>query len=471
MSSRPEFTPRQAFDEQFYRQTLSAGVAAVKGGDFAEARLLLRKAAQMKPSDPLPWLWLSATTQEPAEQKEYLEYALAADPNNSAARRGLVLLSGRVAGERLLAEGEAVQARQPQEPLQAQAEQVYRCENCGGRMRYQVSKQWLICENCGSRRSLPLTSAADEAEQVLDFVLPTRRGHTWAEARHRLTCHQCGAVTLLDIGERAVTCPHCGSAQLIESEESADLLQPNAIAPPKISPEQASELVNQWLGKGLFIPDDLKKLAQPSALRAVYYPFWTFDGILKMTWACEVNRGSSQNPIWLVERGEEFEIFDDEWVAGLSSLSQADLQRLAPLDFKAIVAYDPGFLADWSVLAYDHSLAEASLDARERVAKRLRQSLHDKVLAGQEKRNLQSSAPEWSGMTYKLVLFPFYVGHYVYRGRAYRLFVNAQNGKVSGRKPIDRVKQGAFFLLVAMSLIVFLLAMYLLGLSFGWFAS
>jgi DNA-directed RNA polymerase subunit RPC12/RpoP len=469
MSLPQGFTPRRAFDEPFYRRTLNAGIAAVKGGDFAEARLLLRKAAEMKPTDPLPWLWLSATTQDPAEQKEFLEYALAADPNNSAARRGLAILSGKVDRNRLLAEGEEVAARRPEAPLDAQAEQVFRCENCGGRMRYQVSEQMVICENCGARQHLPLAFAADEAEQVLDFVLPTSRAHTWAEAQHRLACNQCGAVTLLDIAERAVTCPHCGSSQLIESEESAELLQPNAIAPPKISPQQASELVSQWLGKGLFIPDDLKKLARPSTLRAVYYPFWTFDGILKMNWVCEVNRGSSRNPIWVVERGEEFEIFDDEWVAGLSLLSDEDLKGLAPLDFKAVVTYDPAFLVDWSVLAYNHSLAEASLDARERLAKRLRQSLNHKVLPGQEKRNLQGGAPEWSGMTYKLVLFPFYVGHYTYRGKAYHLFVNAQNGKVSGAKPVDRVKQVAFFLLVALSAIVLLLALYLLGSSFGGF--
>lgn len=327
------FTPRRAFDEEFYRRTLNAGIAAVKGKDFAEARFLLRKAAEMKPTDPQPWLWLSATTQDPKEQKEYLEYALAADPHNGAARRGLAILSGKLDRSRLLAEGEEVQARQSKEPLEAQAEQVFRCEQCGGRMRYEVSKQWLICEHCGTRRQLPLASVADEAEQVLDFVLPTSRGHTWAEARHRFACNQCGAISLLESKERAVTC----------------------------------------------------------------------------------------------------------------------------------------FLVNWSVLAYDHSLAEASLDARERVAKRLRQTLPQKVLPGQEKRNLQGGAPEWSGMTYKLVLYPFYVGHYSYRGKSYHLFVNAHNGKVSGEKPADWVKQTAFFLIAALGVILLFLAIYLIASSFGWF--
>ncbi|MFN3309000.1 MAG: hypothetical protein ACK44E_07300 [Anaerolineales bacterium] len=127
----------------------------------------------MKPTDSQPWLWLSATTQDPKEQKEYLEYALAADPNNGAARRGLAILSGKLDRSRLRAEGEEVKARQPEEPLEAQAEHVFRCEKCGGRMRYEVSNQWLICEHCGTRRPLSLAAAADEAEQVMDFVLPT----------------------------------------------------------------------------------------------------------------------------------------------------------------------------------------------------------------------------------------------------------------------------------------------------------
>lgn len=51
---------RRAFDAPIYRRTLNAGIAAVKGGDLVEDRLLLRKAAAMKPTDPLPWL--SVTT-------------------------------------------------------------------------------------------------------------------------------------------------------------------------------------------------------------------------------------------------------------------------------------------------------------------------------------------------------------------------------------------------------------------------
>lgn len=185
---------------------------------------------------------------------------------------------------------------------------------------------------------------------MLDFVLPTSRGHRWAETQHRLAWNQWGNVTLLNGAERSLTCPPCGSAQLIESKE---------------------------------------------------------------------------------------------------------IEALAPLDFWAVVEYPRAFLADWKVFAYNHSLAEASLDVRERVAKRLRQDLVHKMLPGKEKHNLRSGAPEWSGMIHKLVLFPIYVGGYSYCGKGYCLFINAYNGKVNGAKPLDRMEQAAFFPLFILSVVVF----------------
>jgi Tfp pilus assembly protein PilF len=73
---RSGYTPRDDFDELQYRRIVNAGIAAVKAGDLQQARQLLHKATEMKLTDPDPWLWLSATTDDPAEQRDYLEYAL-----------------------------------------------------------------------------------------------------------------------------------------------------------------------------------------------------------------------------------------------------------------------------------------------------------------------------------------------------------------------------------------------------------
>ncbi len=468
MSSLSSFTRREYYDDEQYRRTLISGIAAVKSGDRDQARMLLKKAAEMKSTDPQPWLWLSATTDDLAERREYLEYALAADPNNGAARRGLVFLSEKLDKSRALTEGEDFEKQSYTQPVEAKAEEIFLCGRCGGKMRFDVSRQVLVCDYCGYEQKPDLSNAADQEEQALDFVLPTTRARTWSEAQHRLTCQQCGAISLLAVGERALTCPHCGSHQLIESTEMTELVQPNVIAPPKIDLSSATKAVQEWLGKGWFIPDDLKKLARPSVLRPVYYPFWTFDGILQMGWVCEVNRGTSKNPIWDVEKGVEFEIFDDVLVPGISKLPKSELTHIEPFDLKSVVQYDPAFLAGWNVLAYDYPLAEASLDAREKVAKRLQRELNQRVFPGKDKRNLQSGETNWSGLTFKLVLLPLYVGSYHYRGKIYQLYVNGQTGKVAGYKPQDRLKKTAFWLSVILGLMVLGLLTLWVGLNFGW---
>jgi len=467
---RSGYTRRSDFDELQYRRIVNAGIAAVKGGDCQQARELLHKATEMKPTDPDPWLWLSATTDDPAEQRDYLEYALAADPGNAAARRGLVLLSDKLDKSRLLAEGESVQPRSPTEPEEANVAESYMCSKCGGRMAFEMQRNALVCESCGNTEYPDQRLAADTAEQVLDFVLPTTRGHRWAEAQHSLSCSQCGAVTLLPVGERVNSCPYCGSDQLIESAETEELLDPNAIGLIKLKEEDAIRCLNAWLGKGLFAPDDLKKLAKTTALRPAYYPFWTLDGTLAMNWVCEVNEGSGDNDRWVARNGVEFEMFDDVLVSGMRGISAEELSKVEPFELKDVVEFDPSYLAGWTALAYDKPLSEATLEAREQVARKLRREMQSRILIGYQKRSLHTGELKWSGMTFKHVLLPLWVGNYRYRGKNYRILINGQTGKVGGEKPRDQIKLFGLVASLLMSGVVLLLVLTLIGLSLGWFS-
>ena len=127
---------RKDFSQVRFEQILSAGIAAVKSGELEQARELLCRAASMVPTDARAWLWLSGTTQDLEEQRNYLENALAADPNNGAAKRGLVLLSKKIEEEQILPEGQGVTARTPTEPELAQPSETFLCPNCGGRLQF-----------------------------------------------------------------------------------------------------------------------------------------------------------------------------------------------------------------------------------------------------------------------------------------------------------------------------------------------
>ncbi len=442
MHSTPQ-TPHSSPADDRYAMMVAAGIAAVRSNEMEQARRLLSKAAALRPTDPTPWLWLSATTQDPAEQREYLESALAADPNNGAARRGLVMLSRKLDNETVLPEGAAPPPQAEHTPQDAAPRETYLCPRCGGAQVFDIPTQSLRCSHCGARTPIVPRPAADRAEQVMDFVLPTERGHRWSENQPRLLCGHCGAESLLPRGQIAEACPYCGAHQWLETDETRAMLDPHVLIPFQVEENAARRAIQSWLDGGWSSPDDLPRLAQQAALRPAYYPFWTFDGTLEIRWSCEVNKGNSRMPRWETRTGLEFEHFDDVLIPGLRGFPRNLLRTIQPFDLKAALAFDPAYLAGMPAVAYDLSLADASLLARETVVQRVRRTLHARVNILEEKRNLRTGGVNWSGMTFKYLLLPIWVGRYRYGNKEYPVWVNGQTGKVGGRKPRDTVKISA----------------------------
>jgi DNA-directed RNA polymerase subunit RPC12/RpoP len=456
----------KSFEDTAYEQLVSNGIMAAKDGRRADAISLLNKAAAYHKPDARPWMWLSATSDDPQKQREYLENAVAAEPSNAAARRGLVMLSDKLDKARLVPEGQAVQPLRPGEPQEAAAE-AYMCPNCGGRLSFEIQKNGLVCESCGYVRTTDTRPAADSAEQTMDYVLPTTRSQRWAEAQHRLSCAQCGALILLPPGQKTTPCPYCGSNQLVESSEAIELVDPQVVGVMKVEAKQAASLAKKWLGQGLFVPDDLAKMTRRLQLRPAYYPFWTFDGTVEVDWRCEVNEGSSRNPNWAPRNGSEFQNFDDILIPGLQSMTPEMVAAVEPFKLKDVVEFKPDFLIGWQALSYNRTLADASLLAREKVITGLHRALNSRIEPGKEKRNINHGAGKWSGLTFKLALLPLWVGAYEYQGKLRQVLVNGQTGKVGGSKPSDRVK--VIVIVIAALLLVLIIAalIYLWVISSG----
>jgi DNA-directed RNA polymerase subunit RPC12/RpoP len=457
---------RESFEDLEYEQLVRDGILAAKGGLRPQAISLLKKATAYHKVDARPWIWLSATTDDPKEQREYLENAVASDPADASARRGLVMLSEKLDKSRLVPEGQAVQPRQPTGPEQADSE-AYMCPHCGGRMSFDPGKNGLLCESCGYLQETEARPAADSAEQPMDYVLPTTRSQRWAEAQHRLSCAQCGALILLPPGQNTTACPYCGSNQLIESAETVELVDPQVIGVMKINAKQASSLAQKWLGQGLFAPDDLTRLAGRLKLRPAYYPFWTFDGTLEVEWRCEVNEGTSRNPQWVSRNGAEFQNFDDILVPGLRAMTAEMVAEIEPFKLKEVVEFKPEFLVGWQALSYDRPMADASLMAREKVISGLRRALNSRIEPGKQKRNVNSGAGKWSGLTFKYVLLPLWLSAYEYKGNQHRVMVNGQTGKVGGTKPSDRLKVVVIVISALLLVIILVTLIYLWSTSLG----
>jgi len=140
------------------------------------------------------------------------------------------------------------------------------------------------------------------------------------------------------------------------------------------------------------------------------------------------------------------------------------LERLGPFDLSQAEGLQPAHLAGWPAILYDVSLAQASSRGRE---KALRQRLRLAPGASQpdlDRRELKIRSSSWSGMTYRHILVPLWLGEYRFQGRFYRLYINGQSGGVTGEKPVDRVK---ILLSVLSGLLLLGLLLYLLAGGLG----
>lgn len=450
-------------DDDAYERLLNLGIAAVKGKDLPQAKRWLEKAARLIPGDARAWLWMSAATQDPAEQRQYLERAVAADPSNAAARRGLVMLSQQLDKNRVLAEGASPERPATQQPEDAST-QDYVCVKCGGRLTFDIRAVEITCIYCGtsqgvnknalSQSSIPTQGATQQTsseqageapgglygEQVMDFVLPTSRAHRWAEVLQRVSCQNCGALTILPAGQRTDQCAYCGSNRLVSSADQEELISPQSIVLMELNESQALAQVKQYLSRGWLSPDDLLRHTSAIHLRPAYYPFWTFTGTLEIPWHCEVNVGTERNPRWEARNGEEFEFFDDILIPGLRSLNLKELGGVLPFQLQERVDFNPEYLAGWPTLNYDLPLADASLLGREQVIRQVQRGLYSRIMPDESKRSLDTGAGKWSGMTFKHILLPLWACGYTYQGKPYRLWVNGQTGAVVGARPQDRLK-------------------------------
>jgi tetratricopeptide (TPR) repeat protein len=82
-------------DNSMFQEALQA----IHDGQRARARDLLTRLLRTNQNEPEYWLWMSAVVDSASEKKYCLENLLRLDPNNQHAKRGLVLLGARQAGE------------------------------------------------------------------------------------------------------------------------------------------------------------------------------------------------------------------------------------------------------------------------------------------------------------------------------------------------------------------------------------
>lgn len=338
-----------------------------------------------------------------------------------------------------------------------EVEHRWPCEQCGAALRFVPGAAELKCNHCGHVQAIPPAPAAKKAKLgEIDLALGLRDDLPTAEMEAvRVTpCPNCGAEVEFTGAQHAAECPFCATPVVIGTGEMRKI-KPQAVLPFVLTETQARDAMGKWLGRLWFAPNGLKEFARKGrALSGVYVPYWTFDAATQSRY--QGQRGDHYYETRTVTRNGKTEteqvrktrwrrvsgwvsrVFDDVPVMASTSLPRTYTANLEPWDFTRLEAYRPAFLAGFTAEGYTVSLAEGHAIGRDVMTDVIRNDVCRDI--GGDEQIIDHLDTDWSAETFKHVLLPIWLAAYRFNGRAFRVVVNGQTGKVSGERPWSKWK-------------------------------
>lgn len=432
------------------------GIAAAKAGDKAEARRYFKRVlfdnASTHDDKAQAHIWLTQLTDDPAEKRDHLEQALALDPANAAAKRGLAVLDGRLKPEEIIDPDRHEPQAPPAEPQPVNARRFV-CPQCGGLMRFEPGGAMLRCAYCGHRQTTfsALKDGLAVAEHDFTVALATAKGHEIPAGLHTFRCRGCQAQLLLS-GELTKQCPYCGSSHVVEVETQAMVI-PEGIIPFAVTADAAQQTFRRWLDRHVD-----NQGVRTTRVRGLYLPAWTFDLSGEVRWRAvedadnqglNIAFGSGSGKVEgsglsqkIVHEGS-YLLFEDDLLVPATHKIPNDLRAIFETFRTAeAVPYDADYLADWPAELYTISVSDASLSARQQTLKKGRESA--RIQASARASNIQDfqlTPGTLSVLSYKLLLLPFWLANYRIEGETYAVAINGQTNDIRGQKPPGVLKK------------------------------
>lgn len=396
---------------------LKEAIIHIKAKEYEPARRYLERAlAVVDDLDTRERIhfYMCQITDDPVEKRKHLNETLAINPHHGEAARMLAILDGKLKPSDIVDPD-----RLPAQSTETQNTKADRftCPKCGSRMVFDGDGRSLICESCARTEGL---KGGSLNEQSFLVAMATGQGHRAPVAMKTFKCQGCGAEFILPPEIISENCSYCGSVYVLVGTQ--ELVQADSIVPMAFGQREAARRLVDWVKR-----HKIKPQGKVQAPRGLYLPIWTFDIIGSMPWRGIIRQNKQIIPV----TGERMVSADDLVVFSTPKLADLLPKIMKDFTFSESASYDPRYLAGWPAEIYKKTLAEASLDARERIIKETRKNIYSER---SDVSDLTYSPAQISILSFKLVLIPIWVTEYKLEDRPYRVIINGQTGSVYGER-------------------------------------
>lgn len=258
-----------------------------------------------------------------------------------------------------------------------------------------------------------------------------------------IQCKNCGANVAMDGKNMVLRCAFCDSEYVVEvpeSEAEKKLREDGSVIAFKVEKVEARQKVGKWLLKGLFKPSDFSTSFQEKDFAGVFLPSYKVSSDATSNWSgtkkYQVRAASDGEPAeydYQRKSGTHQQHYDDYIVAS-GGLPQAEVDGILPYDHTAAVPFKPEFMLGYGAEKPTLSRDDAEVRAKERVRDK------EKSACSSGLDSLDSCETRIDNLKAVLFMLPIWIFAYIYGGKVYRVLVNGQSGKISGRKPVSWLK-------------------------------
>ena len=349
---------------------------------------------------------------------------------------------------------------------------AFPCQQCGAQLDYKPGTDAMECGHCGHQHRISLSL---EPIQEYDFhsTLKHLPGGAQDTVVMSIKCHACSAEFEFDQNVHSDECPFCGSRIVVDTEQHR-VIQPKALLPFRITDNQATDAYKKWLKRLWFAPNKLKKYARNERkLNGVYVPYWTYDSQTVTRYSGQ--RGDAyQVPQkvsvvvngkrtvrtqmvtkirWTPVSGLVQRSFDDVLVYATNSLPRNMARELAPWDMTELTPFQEEFLSGFQSEVYKVELDRGFDYAKERMKPLIHQDIRRDI--GGDQQRINGTDIQYSKISFKHVLLPFWIAGFRFRKKTYQFIVNGRTGEVQGDRPYSRIKIALTILLAIAAVLIF----------------
>ncbi|WNJ16317.1 hypothetical protein [Pontibacter sp. G13] len=322
-----------------------------------------------------------------------------------------------------------------------------RCPQCGSQLKFAGGKRKLQCTKCKYSRDLGRVGDQVQAKSLKAGVSVKHFERGLGPGFKSYQCGGCKSVIAIHHPTPETPppthCPFCEGTSLEETDRHEQVLQPYSLVPFMLSQATAASILTKWLKAGPpMLPNEILEITGKERLRPVFMPFFMFDSLARTTWKGEMaikylqkkGKGVEEKKAWEPTKGFLEHFFDDSFVLATAG-GGGEFRSVSSYHFRKLVPFDPGYLGDGFVECYQKDelkgFEEAEKFMNGQIEGAVRRSIKSRELKDLKVTN------EYTSISFRHVLVPVWVASYTYRGHRFQYFVNGQNGKVSGAKPIS----------------------------------